>query len=171
MWYGAEQFGNIFATFAGQKQQKVSDANSALPKLSRKEALDSIKEDYQANYFVNGAGDMSAYEDDCLFTDPFSGFRGTQRFKRNIGNFGNFLEDVKLDIMEFREVDNGLRTRWRFGATLKFPWRPRLAAAGRTTHYFSDETNRVVEHREEWDTEVGKVLQQLLKPGKQSRNK
>ena len=28
------------------------------------------------------------------------------------------------------------------------------------------ETNRVVEHREEWDTEVGKVLQQLLKPGK-----
>ena len=34
-----------------------------------------IKEDYAANYFVNGAGDMDAYEDDCLFTDPFTGFR------------------------------------------------------------------------------------------------
>ena len=106
--------------------------------LSRREVLEQIKDDYKKNYFVNGAGDMNAYEEDCLFTDPFSGFKGTQRFKKNVSNFGNFLEDVQLDVLDFREVDNGLSTRWRFGATLKFPWRPRLAAAGRTTHIFSE---------------------------------
>lgn len=110
----------------------------ALVQLSRQEVLSQIKDDYKKNYFVNGAGEMGAYEEDCLFTDPFSGFRGTKRFKTNVSNFGNFLEDVQLDVLDFREVDNGLRTRWRFGATLKFPWRPRLAASGRTTHIFSE---------------------------------
>ena len=106
--------------------------------MSRQEVLASIKDDYRANYFVQGSGDMSAYDPDCLFTDPFSGFRGTERFKNNIGNFGNFLEDVQLDVLDFTELDDGLRTRWRFAATLKFPWRPRLAAAGRTTHFFNE---------------------------------
>lgn len=43
--------------------------------LSREEVLAEIKRDYESNYFVNGTGDMNAYEEDCLFTDPFSGFR------------------------------------------------------------------------------------------------
>lgn len=48
---------------------------SPLMQLSREEVLAEIKRDYESNYFVNGSGDMNAYEEDCLFTDPFSGFR------------------------------------------------------------------------------------------------
>ena len=59
--------------------------------MSKGQVLAAIKEDYQANYFVTGTGELDAYEDDCLFTDPFTGFRGTQRFKKNVGNFGGFL--------------------------------------------------------------------------------
>ena len=33
-------------------------------------------QDYSVSYFVSGAGDMAAYADDCLFADPFVGFRG-----------------------------------------------------------------------------------------------
>lgn len=50
------------------------------------------------------------------FTDPWLPMmQGTQRFKKNVGNFGNFLEDVQLDVLDFREVEDGLCTRWRFG--------------------------------------------------------
>ena len=38
--------------------------------------------------FVGGASDMTAYDPDCLYTDPFAGFRGTERFKQNLSNFG-----------------------------------------------------------------------------------
>jgi hypothetical protein len=46
-------------------------------------------------------------------------------------------EDIKLDITDWREEEEALQTRWRFSAILSLPWRPRLAAAGGTTHVFS----------------------------------
>ena len=42
-------------------------------------------------YFVRGDGDMSAYDSDCLFADPFAGFRGVQRFKNNVSNLGGLM--------------------------------------------------------------------------------
>lgn len=37
------------------------------------------------------AGDMSAYEDDCLFADPFAGFNGVDRFQKNVSNLGGLM--------------------------------------------------------------------------------
>jgi hypothetical protein len=75
---------------------------------------------------------------------------------------------VRLDLADWDEAPDAradaLRTRWRFSAVLALPWRPRLAAAGRTTHVFDAATGRVVEHLEEWDIEPGKVVKSLLKP-------
>lgn len=79
-------------------------------------------------------GNMSAYADDCYFADPFAGFNGVERFKKNISNLGAFTEDVKLDVYEFNELGNFIETKWRFSCILTLPWRPRLAAGGSTVH-------------------------------------
>jgi hypothetical protein len=34
---------------------------------------------------------MSAYESDCLFADPFAGFKGVERFKKNVSNLGSLM--------------------------------------------------------------------------------
>lgn len=46
-------------------------------------------------------------------------------------------EDIQLELNGWEEAEAELRTRWRFSAILQLPWRPRLAAAGGTTHVFS----------------------------------
>ena len=56
--------------------------------ITRSDVIASLKEDYANNYFVSGAGSMEAYEADCEFADPFASFRGTKRFKKNVGNLG-----------------------------------------------------------------------------------
>ncbi len=53
---------------------------------------------------MSGQGDMAAYADDCLFADPFAGFRGVDRFKRNVGNLGGLLEDINLDLIDWKVV-------------------------------------------------------------------
>lgn len=77
---------------------------------------------------------MLAYEEDCLFADPFAGFNGVGRFKKNVGNLGGLMEDVKLDVYEFKELEDSVQTKWRFSCILSLPWKPRLAAGGSTTH-------------------------------------
>lgn len=132
--------------------------------MSREQAIASIKEDYAKNYFISGAGDMAAYDPQCLFADPFAGFNGVQRFQRNVSNLGGLMQDTRLDILSFEEGEQELRTRWRFSATLDLPWRPILAAAGGTTHVFDPDTGLVVKHIESWDVEPARVVRQLLKP-------
>lgn len=46
-------------------------------------------------------------------------------------------EDIQLDLLDWKETDEALQTKWRFSAVLTLPWRPRLAASGATTHVFS----------------------------------
>ena len=52
-------------------------------------------------------------------------------------------EDIQLDLTGWDEAEGELRTRWRFNAILQLPWRPRLAAAGGTTHVFSPVTAQI----------------------------
>ncbi|KAL4425556.1 hypothetical protein ABPG75_009572 [Micractinium tetrahymenae] len=111
-----------------------------------------------------GAGDMAAYDPQCLFADPFAGFNGVERFQRNVSNLGGLMQDIRLDILSFEEGEQELRTRWRFSATLDLPWRPILAAAGGTTHVFDPDSGLVVKHIESWDVEPARVVKQLLKP-------
>ncbi|GFR49931.1 hypothetical protein Agub_g12035, partial [Astrephomene gubernaculifera] len=108
---------------------------------------------------------MAAYDPDCLFSDPFVSFRGTERFKRNVANLGAPLSDIRIDIVDWEEGPACLTARWRFSALLPgLPWRPRLAAAGSTTHVLDLQRGRVVRHEERWDLEPGRVLVRLLRP-------
>lgn len=166
VWVGAEAFGNLVgATKGGKQQQKGGGSGgSGGQALSRPQAIAAIREDYDQNYFVSGVGSMSAYAPDCLFADPFAGFNGTDRFRRNVSNLGGLMSDIQLDITGWQEGEQDLTTKWRFSAILDLPWRPRLAAAGGTTHVFDQDTGLVVKHIESWDVEPGRVVRQLLKP-------
>lgn len=55
-----------------------------------------------------------------------------------VSNLGALLTEIQLDLLSFEEGPgpHELTTRWRFSAILDLPWRPRLAAAGGTTHVF-----------------------------------
>ena len=39
----------------------------------------------------SGTGEMGAYAEDCYFADPFAGFKGTDRFVKNVRNLGGML--------------------------------------------------------------------------------
>ena len=86
------------------------------------------------------------------------------RFKQNVGNLGGMMEDIDLKITGWEEREDELETAWRFSCVLDLPWRPKLAAAGGTTHVFDQTTGKVVKHVERWDVEPGKVVKQLLVP-------
>lgn len=82
-------------------------------------------------------------------------FSGTARFKKNVSNLGGLMKDVRLNIKALEERgDDVVQSEWSFSCVLDLPWKPRLAAAGGTTHVFSLETGRVVKHIERWDIEV-----------------
>jgi hypothetical protein len=74
------------------------------------------------------------------------------------------MEDIDLKITNWEERGDELETSWRFSCVLDLPWRPKLAAAGGTTHVFDPSTGKVVKHVERWDVEPGKVVKQLLLP-------
>lgn len=56
--------------------------------------------------------------------------------------------DIRLDVYDWVEGPSSLETRWRFSALLDLPWKPRLAAAGGTTHVIDMERGLVVRHEE-----------------------
>ena len=169
VWVGAELLGNVVGAAKGNQNNTSSNQQqtgaSTSGRLTREQAIESIRKDYDVNYFVSGQGDLSAYDPDCRFADPFASFRGTERFRRNVSNLGGMLQDVQLDISEWGETEDGnLKTKWRFSAILDLPWKPRLAAAGGTIHVLDPETNLVVDHIESWDVKPGAVVKTLLKP-------
>jgi hypothetical protein len=51
-------------------------------------------------------------------------------------------------VYEWVEGPDTLTTRWRFSCLLDLPWRPRLAAAGGTTHVMDLQRGCVVRHDE-----------------------
>lgn len=49
----------------------------------------------------------------------------------------NCRDDIKLDVYDWKEAEGQLETKWRVSGIVQLPWRPLLAAAGGTTHVFS----------------------------------
>ena len=39
-----------------------------------------------------------------------------------------YRQNVKCDILDWRETEDSVATKWRFSAVLDLPWRPLLAA-------------------------------------------
>ena len=141
MWVGAEAFGNLVgATKGGKQQQKGGGSGgSGGQALSRPQALAALREDYDQNYFVSGARLLG-----CLTLQPSARqFPGLLRHPPlpspapySPTHADCCRSDIQLDITGWQEGEQELTTKWRFSAILDLPWRPRLAAAGGTTHVF-----------------------------------
>lgn len=173
VWYGAEAVGKVVGATktkddadasSGANMGSTATADSAGATLTRARALELLREDYDSSYFVSGVGALAAYDPACEFSDPFVAFEGVDRFKQNVSNLGGMMRDIDLKITGWEENEHDLVTSWRFSCVLDLPWRPRLAAAGGTTHAFDRATGKVVKHIERWDVEPAKVLKQLLVP-------
>lgn len=145
LWYTAEQFGKLVGL---SKPPPVATQSAPLAKLEPAEREAFLRQDYDVDYFISGKGELRAYDSQCEFADPFVAFKGTQRFVQNVGNLGGLLTDVKLKITGWELNESQLQTQWRFAATVSLPWRPRIAAAGGTTHEFAPDTGLVVRHYE-----------------------
>ena len=89
-WYGAEAFGKLFGRGNDRASAEQAEAStSGRPAISWDELKAGIRADYDDNYFVSGCADMSVYDPNCEFSDPFVSFKGVDRFKQNLANFGN----------------------------------------------------------------------------------
>lgn len=80
VWNAAETLGNARASLVGSEpEMPMGEAPS-----SRDELVERLRADYDRNYFLTGDVDVPLYTDDCEFADPFTSFRGRQRFVQNL---------------------------------------------------------------------------------------
>jgi len=80
VWNAAETLGNARASLVGSEpEMPMGEAP-----ISRDELVERLRADYDRNYFLTGDVDVPLYTDDCEFADPFTSFRGRQRFVQNL---------------------------------------------------------------------------------------
>jgi len=172
-WVGAEIFGDVLGKRKQSAEDQLSSSSSTATAVAPPpgvktvdQVLESIRADYAEDYFISGKGEMADYDPQCLFADPFVSFRGVERFKKNVSNLGALISDVDLEITKWdvKPAEGTLEASWRFSAILDLPWKPRLAAAGSTTHIIDTDRGLVVEHIERWKSEPGEVVERLLRP-------
>ena len=162
------------------KQMPVQD-----PPRSPAELLERIKQDYTVkNYLWTGEIDLSAFDEQCRFTDPTLSFTGTSQFVENIKNLRPIVDTLVrpggsssnlLDI-QLNERENYVQTRWNMvGELSALPWKPKIDVIGRTKFWYNNQTDstctdimpscyRVVFYDEEWELPAFKALLQLVTP-------
>ena len=168
VWSATEVIGNAAAALSGSgKDKKRGDAGS-LPvraKLTEEEALQSLRDEYEREYFLSGEIDMSLFEEDCLFSDPFAGFRGKERFKNNLENLSLFISrsQAKLLKLEVTQRDPLIITsRVMVKLQLNLPWKPVLAWPWSVEYVFSDR-GLIAEHNEGWEVSAREGVAQVFR--------
>lgn len=111
VWNAAEALGNARASLVGaEEEMPVGEAPN-----SREELVERLRADYDRNYFLTGDIDVPLYTEDCEFADPFTSFRGRQRFVQNLKQLG--LAQTGMDVHHCRSVWKGDKNLWhRFSA-------------------------------------------------------
>jgi len=102
IWSATEVLGNVAAAAMnpGIKKKEVSDSEQVRGAVTQEEALERLKEEYVKEYFLSGEMDLSLYENDCVFADPFASFRGKERFKNNLANLGLFIGQSEARLLQ-----------------------------------------------------------------------
>jgi len=176
----AELFGRAVDLVRRRPPADPSVVNDETKEIEPEEPLSvasvskKIVSEYERLFWITGTMDVSLWEDDCTFADPFSSFGGpgsTKRFKKNSDALGSLVENssgkvtsVKLDKCAESGQDV-VRVGWVFSGSLKLPWRPILAAAGETSHFLSPTTLKITRYQERWKSEPWDVVKRLFVPG------
>lgn len=70
----------------------VATTDAQLLCMSKDSTLPWLSAHREPRLPAAGAGDMAAYDPQCLFADPFAGFNGVERFQRNVSNLGGLMQ-------------------------------------------------------------------------------
>ena len=136
-----------------------------------------VEADYvERLYLWTGDIDASLYDAGARFTDPTLSFTGLATFQRNMAALRPILNalvrqpTIDLFSCELDEDANQVRAAWRMAADLALPWRPAIDLRGRTTFtYEPSRGGKIVDYREEWESNAGETLLQLVRPGGAAR--
>ena len=155
------------------------------PPTSPNELMNKIRDDYVVNnYLWTGGIYLSAFEEDCRFTDPTLSFTGRDKFVSNVQKLRpivdflieeNGCESKLLDI-SLNEKEGYVQSRWNMiGNLTRLPWSPRIDVIGRTKFWYNkgdtrsssdDSSYRVFFYDEEWEMPASRALLQLVtRPG------
>jgi hypothetical protein len=143
---------------------------------SPEELMERIRQDYTVkNYLWTGDIDLSAFDNQCRFTDPTLSFTGTDQFVKNLQNLRPIVDalvrpggcsSILLDI-QLNDKEGYIRSRWNMLGDLDaLPWKPRIDVIGITKFWYKGDSDcyRVVLYDEEWEIPAGKALLQLVTP-------
>ena len=146
------------------------------PPSSPEQLLERIRDDYvENNYLWTGDIDLSAFEEDCQFTDPTLTFTGRDKFVSNVSNLRPIVDALiepggcasKLLDISLNKEEGYVQSRWNMvGDLTGLPWKPRIDVIGRTKFWYNahntDKGVRVRFYDEEWEMPAAKALLQLV---------
>jgi hypothetical protein len=140
-----------FLGMAVGQSEGIQTAVKSVDPLSPEEVRSKLLNLFEQSYFFVGRGndeDWSVFDLDCLFMDEFSSFRKTSRFRRNVENFGKFLENPQCRVLKVSDDFEGsvIAIEWAFSARVK-GINGLLAARGITRYTLGDD-GRIVKHDE-----------------------
>lgn len=173
VWNAAETLGNARASLVGSEpEMPMGEAP-----ISRDELVERLRADYDRNYFLTGDVDVPLYTDDCEFADPFTSFRGRQRFVQNLKNLaGGFITNFKVKLLEFSASEEQdpllVRSRLLVQLELALPWKPLLGWVWGVEHRCASAmvngTNswQCFLHKESWEVSASEGVAMLFRPGK-----
>jgi len=170
-WFAVEAFGKVFGGGGGDKKDGADDGESASevdltrPPRSLDEALTRIRLDNDRSYFLSGAVDSLAYDEECTFADPFVSFDGRDRFVDNLANLGSFITEYDARMLNYEASDDGetVRTKVMVKLELNLPWKPVLAWPWGVTYSIDGETCLITRHEESWDIEPWEGVKQIFR--------
>lgn len=112
-WYAVETFGKIFAPAEAKTRSDTlpAEIDLAVPPSSLSEALERIKLDNDRSYFLSGSVDTLAYDEECIFSDPFVSFAGRDRFVDNLQNLGSFITEYDAKMLGYDVSDDGMTVK------------------------------------------------------------
>ena len=182
LFKATEIFGQLMNKDNSKNELELTSKTQGLSTIDKTAQI--IKEEYQKLFWVTGEMDLSLWEDDCTFADPFSSFGGPGsaiRFKSNANNLSKLLINPIGRVTEFEVIkdqsykanDNIIERPadivnigWTFSSQLKLPWHPILAASGITSHYIARDTGKICLYKEQWKSKPWDVVKRLFVPAK-----
>ena len=163
-WYAVEAFGKIFGASRGGKESQAN-IDFSNPPQTLNEAARRIDLDNERSYFLSGAVDVEAYEEDCIFADPFVSFSGRQRFVDNLANLGSFVTEYECKMLKFDVSEDGstVDTKVMVKLELNLPWKPILAWPWGVRYTINPTTCLITKHEESWDIEPLEGVKQIFR--------
>jgi hypothetical protein len=118
--------------------------------------LEILQADYR-NFPHNQTYDI--YAEDVYFKDPWTQFRGRERYRRMIQFINTWFLDPQLELHQIQRTANRIRTDWTLSWTTPLPWQPRITIPGWSELELNAE-ERVVSHVDYWHCSRWQVLKQ-----------